>query len=129
MILCEACGQFYHLSCVGLKETPSGHWHCDKCPSVQERAPQAVRAVSPEAYPKADETCDLARGSAYQRGDGSNFHISHENDTPTTIAQRCGCSPRDIVAFNRLKYPALTAKSKFRDGTAVAVAGPIRRTT
>ena len=31
MLFCDLCDRGYHIYCVGLKEIPSGRWHCESC--------------------------------------------------------------------------------------------------
>jgi hypothetical protein len=31
MLFCDLCDRGYHSYCVGLKEIPSGRWHCVEC--------------------------------------------------------------------------------------------------
>ena len=31
MLICEDCGEGYHLRCVGHKNVPKGEWRCHAC--------------------------------------------------------------------------------------------------
>ena len=31
MLICEDCGEGYHLRCVGRKNVPKGEWRCHAC--------------------------------------------------------------------------------------------------
>ena len=43
-VLCDACGEHYHLGCVGLSRLPIGFWYCGGC--LQEIAAGHLRDVT-----------------------------------------------------------------------------------
>ena len=44
MIQCEACTEWFHSKCVGLRrKAPAGEWHCPKCKDVRQAKLSAAR--------------------------------------------------------------------------------------
>ncbi len=98
MLLCDSCGQGYHMKCLKppLTEIPKGSWHCEDCASAQAITQATTQTGTLPAEDTAATEPDLPRRLAQRASRGRTTRY-----TPPAAGDEAGEGERALTTAQR----------------------------